>query len=255
MKSTAESISQLRSVEAFESFLTKARSIVSELPIANDKKDFPTKRIQRRKRQFDESAAPDHTFVSKFEEYLVSVYYVVIDAIVEELKERAENFGSAFEVFKLLIPSEMKEASSQSFAKWAEKICQVLPTDFSNPSYSLAAQLESFRNLYFLDSENKGTPLPLHMLNYILQTRLRDVFPDVEIALRIFLSTPVSTASNERTFSTMRHVKSYLRSVMSDERLSSLCLLAIEKNVARNLDLTKTVEIFADRCSRRPPKM
>ena len=39
---------------------------------------------------------------------------------------------------------------------------------------------------------------------------------------------PYSTATIERTFSTLRHVKTWLRSTISEERLNGLCMLSVE---------------------------
>jgi hypothetical protein len=40
---------------------------------------------------------------------------------------------------------------------------------------------------------------------------------------------PIVTASNERFFSSLKRAKSYLRTIMSDERLNDLMVLNVEK--------------------------
>jgi hypothetical protein len=52
-------------------------------------------------------------------------------------------------------------------------------------------------------------------------------YPDVYAALRIILSLPATTAEAERSFSTMRRLKSWLRSTMTSERLSHLAILNV----------------------------
>lgn len=47
---------------------------------------------------------------------------------------------------------------------------------------------------------------------------------------KIFLTIPTSTASCERSFSCLWRLKTFLRTTMGQERLSSLGLLQIEKN-------------------------
>lgn len=56
------------------------------------------------------------------------------------------------------------------------------------------------------------------------------------IALRILLTIPVTVASGERSFSKLKLIKTYVRSNMGDERLSSLAILSIENYIAENLD-------------------
>ena len=54
-----------------------------------------------------------------------------------------------------------------------------------------------------------------------------DVYPNSRKLLTIFVTLPVTTASSERSFSTMRRLKTYLRSAMGEQRLTSLALLSV----------------------------
>ncbi|VVC41503.1 Hypothetical protein CINCED_3A000920 [Cinara cedri] len=60
-------------------------------------------------------------------------------------------------------------------------------------------------------------------------------------------------ASAERSFSTMRRVKTYLRSIMKSSRLSSLTLLSIDFENSDKLlkDPTVVLEVFASTKNRR----
>jgi len=57
------------------------------------------------------------------------------------------------------------------------------------------------------------------------------IYPNIKKLLKILSTLPVSTASPERTFSSLRRLKSYLRSTMSNSRLSGLALLNIHRNI------------------------
>ena len=52
-----------------------------------------------------------------------------------------------------------------------------------------------------------------------------DLYPNVATVLTILLTMPVSIATPERSFSTTRRAKTYVRSTMLKERLSSLALM------------------------------
>jgi hypothetical protein len=59
---------------------------------------------------------------------------------------------------------------------------------------------------------------------------------------------PVSVAGGERSFSKQELIKtySYLRSHMSEERLSSLATFSIESAIAQNPDFSELVKGFVD---------
>ncbi|KAK6310436.1 hypothetical protein J4Q44_G00184910 [Coregonus suidteri] len=61
----------------------------------------------------------------------------------------------------------------------------------------------------------------------------------------------ISSASCERSFSTLKLIKTFLRSTTSDERLSDLGVLSIESRRAKALDLDVFVDRFARQHNRR----
>ena len=73
---------------------------------------------------------------------------------------------------------------------------------------------------------------------------LCELFPNVCISLRIFLTIPTTIASAERFFSKLKLVKNYLRSAMSQTRLVELPRLNIEFSTARQGDFDSVVRIL-----------
>ena len=74
-------------------------------------------------------------------------------------------------------------------------------------------------------------------------------YPGVYVALVTLLTYPVSTCTAERSFSSIKRLKSPLRSTMTDERLSSLAILHIHKH--KNVDIDRLVTEFARLKGRR----
>ena len=72
---------------------------------------------------------------------------------------------------------------------------------------------------------------------------------------QIVLTVPIASASAGRSFSTMKRVKTYLRSTMADQRLNDLCLLAIEREMSRDLlnDPSSVITKFAMLAERKLP--
>ncbi|KAF7661240.1 hypothetical protein LDENG_00266520 [Lucifuga dentata] len=73
----------------------------------------------------------------------------------------------------------------------------------------------------------------------------KEVFFELFKLCKIAAALPVSTASCERSFSTLKLVKTHLQSTMADERLSNLGVLSIESRRAKALNMNDFVDIFA----------
>ena len=89
---------------------------------------------------------------------------------------------------------------------------------------------------------------PINVLNYLKRL---DSFPNAYIAYRILLTIPVTVASAERSFSKLKLIKSYLRSTMSQERLSGLAILSIEKEMLEELKYKNLISNFASQKARK----
>ena len=87
----------------------------------------------------------------------------------------------------------------------------------------------------------------------IAQDSLHQVFSETLKLLKILVVTPMATAEPERCFSTLKRIKTFLRSTMTNERLSALGMLSIEKNmIAEIKDFNeKVMDHFASVKNRR----
>jgi hypothetical protein len=79
----------------------------------------------------------------------------------------------------------------------------------------------------------------------------RDTFPNVIVALRIYLTLPSSNAGGERSFSCLKRVKNYLRSTLSQDKLDYLALLCIEAKLSRSLSFDSVIHQFATAKARK----
>ena len=55
----------------------------------------------------------------------------------------------------------------------------------------------------------------------------------------------------ERSFSSLKRIKSSLRSTMSEDRLNNLAILSIEKNISADLNVERVVDVFASKHNNR----
>ncbi|XP_077292945.1 zinc finger MYM-type protein 1-like [Arctopsyche grandis] len=73
----------------------------------------------------------------------------------------------------------------------------------------------------------------------IVKDDLIDVLEQVFSLIQLICTIPSTSASAERSFSTMKRIKTFTRSSQSEERLSGLALIAIEKKIMSNLKNNK----------------
>ena len=94
-------------------------------------------------------------------------------------------------------------------------------------------------------------PSALSLFHLLRSKNLDSLFPNIDIALRMFLSTPCANCSAERSFSALKRVKGVLRSTMGQNRLNSLSILAIESEVVSQIDFQDIIQDFASAKVRR----
>jgi len=66
------------------------------------------------------------------------------------------------------------------------------------------------------------------------------------IALRIYLTIPVTVAYAKRIFSKLKAIRTYMRSSIQQEHLNSLAIMADESKICTGLSLDKMLRNFAN---------
>ena len=86
----------------------------------------------------------------------------------------------------------------------------------------------------------------MDVLKILIKLDLVSCFPDLASAYMLFLTLPVSVASDERSFSKLKIIEIYLRATMMQDRLSNLALLSIEANRFKEIDKDSLIRDFAN---------
>ena len=66
----------------------------------------------------------------------------------------------------------------------------------------------------------------------------------IDRLIRLILTIPVSTATSERAFSAMKHVKSTLRNKMEYEYLTDSLVVYIEREITEAIDTDSVIAAF-----------
>ena len=77
------------------------------------------------------------------------------------------------------------------------------------------------------------------------------MFSEKHKLIRLFLTVPATTATAEISFSTMRRLKTYLRSTMTQKRMNHALLCHAHKSILDNISVADIVNEFVTRNERR----
>ena len=160
---------------------------------------------------------------------------VVLDQLVVDLNEINNYFLTIIQPITVLLPSQLSKGTRSDF----QKVCDTFPDDLKDLD-ALIADIEMIRER--LAASNAKTLLEAAQW---LKEKGK-VYPSLLKAYQLALTIPVSVASNERSFSKLKLVKTYLRSTMKEARLDSLMLAACSNDILDSLNL----DVIADSWSK-----
>lgn len=178
--------------------------------------------------------------------FKINFYYYLLDTAISKLDER----------FELLNENNMSFSFLQNINNWknfnSEKkrmLCLNLQQKLSNGSESDIDGEDLFNELEILPTFVDDYTTPLNILNYLLSNSLVSAFPNLSTALRIYLTLPVTVGHSERSFSKLKLVKNYLRSAISQTRLTNLSIISIEHET--RIEVSDIVRDFANAKARK----
>ena len=108
----------------------------------------------------------------------------------------------------------------------------------------LDAQLQVFTTKFIGDKEIRLQDI-IEKLK-LLTHEERDLLSQVVILARLMLVVPATNAISERSFSSLRRVKTYLRSTMNQDRLNHLMILNVHKTLTDKLNLIDVANQFVE---------
>lgn len=216
----------------------------------SDYKDLAQRTKRRSSRQsFFDGSAPSVQLNGR-EKFKVETFLPIIDTLSVHLKQRLSSYKNISKRFDLFF--RLKTLNSEELRQSCKEFAEFYYEDVNEKELEMEC-LHLTEYLKIVDSENEGTNSILKIYQLLKENKIEDTFPNVEIAMRIFLSMMVTNCSGERSFSKLKRIKNELRSTMLQERLTSLSLMSIECDVLKNIDFEEVINDFAHLKSRRVP--
>ncbi|XP_052621070.1 uncharacterized protein LOC111901968 [Lactuca sativa] len=226
----------------FSKAIVEAKEIAIEMGIDPI---FPQKRLIERKKRFDESSSSEEVSFTPEENFRVNYFLYIVDQTISSLETRFEQFKEYDKMFGFLFTQNLRGIEDKDLKLYCHRLERALKFEERSDidAEELYTELKLFETL-----ETNEFIKPIDVLKFLKEL---DYFPNASIAYRILLTIPVTVASAERSFSKLKFVKSYLRSTMSQERLSGLTMISIENEILESIDYKELINQFAIKNARR----
>ncbi|XP_023733537.2 uncharacterized protein LOC111881375 [Lactuca sativa] len=230
----------------FSKAIVEAKEITIEMGIDPI---FPQKRLIERKRRFDESSTSEEVSFTPEENFRVNYFLFIVDQAISSLETRFEQFKEYDRVFGFLFPHNLRGIEDKDLKSYCHRLEKALKFEERSDidADELYTELKLFETLETNEFSN-----PIDVLKFLKEL---DYFPNASIAYRILLTIPVTVTSAERSFSKLKFVKSYLRSTMTQERLSGLAMISIENEILESIDYEELINQFAIKNARRASRI
>jgi hypothetical protein len=167
-----------------------------------------------------------------------SILIPMLDKIISELNDRFSNNDSILRSTECFSPKSENFLSFSLLKPFAEHYNADLE-QLENEFKLLPSTIKAYE-------KEKNIKVKSVMMFLDFLEIYKNAFQNSYYLCIVCITIPVSSAGCERTFSSMRYIKSYLRNSMVDERLSNLSVLFIEKKLTKTLSLETVVERFAE---------
>nr|CAI5829484.1 unnamed protein product [Callosobruchus analis] len=165
-----------------------------------------------------------------------------IDSLISSLNIRFSQENTPAFALSRLHPFYMTKTSIADLHKNAESFQEFYNLD-------ITGELNLWHNLWVTKALSDDQLKDIEVVDLFKEANI--FYPAVRKALIILSTIPCTTATVERSFSTLRRVKTWLRSTMGEERLTGLCLMSVHRNYLK--DNSEFIEkIVIDKFSANP---
>lgn len=221
---TIETIDIFRSDSEWEKVLAYSKSVAEQHDVSLDS-FVQSHRVREHPRRYNDGFIYTTTGsrgAGIQSDYKVTLYYPILDCFLAELKQHFTDKNQ--EIMKAI---HACQPISNNFLDMTE-LQPIADTYGLNHDYLISETMIAKRVLKDKELEDISDVV-------VELIPLKEAFPCLLQLLQISMTISVSTAKCERSFSTLKRIKSYLRSTMSEQRLNDMAILSIEHDLSQKL--------------------
>ena len=200
---------------------------------------------------FDDDRRTDTAFTPR-DKFRSQVFTSLIDHLTSSLGKRIDAYVKVDDLFGFF--GNLHNMSSCDIERAANNLIDTYPDFECTLASELVQFAEMFRCTYPQEHKPNSVGDSIEMKMFRMVNDFKQTFPNVMIAMRIYLSFMSSNCTGERSFSKLKRIKKNdLRATMGQGRLNHLSLMSIEHDILSNLDFNELIADFASRkCRKRP---
>ena len=183
------------------------------------------------------------------EYYRRTITIPLLDHMLTELNSRFGQHQQTALLGLSILPSILVTLSAEKSDDTIVQLCQQYSHSNDLPSpHCLESELHSWRLKWQQQlAEHGEKSLPRTLAQTLRQ--ISSMYPNISAMVRLLATLPVTTCSAERSFSSLKRIKTAFRATMTTTRLSGLTLLHVHLDIPVNVD--SAVDEFARRHPRR----
>ena len=240
-------------MKSLKHFIETKRESFSEYERQGIDKSKTTQYVVHRKRQRNVRLNPidydqaQETELTPSQKFHVESFLPVIDQFLVSLGQRLSAYELVYSRFGFL--GQLEHLSSNEISDQGIKLANTYKEDLDECTGIEFIQFTQFFKEFI--AERKEVSKELFMYQLLIEKEVKDAFPNVEIALRMYLVLMVTNCSSERSFSKLKVIKNRLRTSMTEERLNYLALMSLERDILREVAFNDVIEDFAQHKARK----
>jgi hypothetical protein len=191
--------------------------------------------------RYSDGSSASHNF-ENVEDFYRQKYFQFLDTIQVQMDERfsSQDLNTYSVMENFLVTKDESPELTAILVRYPEINC-----------VTLSMELEMFHR--HAENANKQivcfTDIVKHLQS--MTEEVRNLFPAINALAHLLLLSPPSSAEPERTFSSLRRLKTWLRNTISQKRLNAIAICHVHQDILDLLDVDELVNDFATRSAIR----
>lgn len=216
----------------FEKFEGEARKIFPN-------GEYKETRRRTRKKQVNDGNA-EEVDLNPRDKFRIETFNVIIDTLNAQMQRRGEVYYEVSQKFSFL--ADLNKSCSE-YENDIQLLLEAYPEDFNENFLGEFNHFLKYVRIKYESLETKVTHSDLYEM--IIKDKVKCVFPNIEVAFRIFHSLMITNCSAERSFSQLKRLKNPQRTKICQDKLNSLALMCIEADILRQINFDDVISEFA----------